>query len=152
MQNQAQKINNLIGQLGLKQNVIASKIKYHHTTMSRKAKDGTHYPKDVLEKISMELGITVAFLQDSSREYHEGDPIPEDAVRLKSEDQADYSNDLSKLMEIQLKNISHNQNMQAMQQNKILAEAVRNVTEVVSELVEKVRQLEEDRGGSHDPD
>lgn len=153
MQNQAQKINNLIGQLGLKQNVIASKLKYHHTTISRKAKDGTPYPNDVLEKLSMELGITVAFLKDSSREYHKGDPIPEDAIRqVPPTQQEDISGNLTKLLEIQIQNIQHNQSMQQTQQVQVLTESLRSVTELVKDLAGQVKELKDQNGGSHDPD
>ena len=152
-QNQAQKINALIGHLGLKQSVIAKKIGVHHTSMSRKVQTGTPYTNEVLEKISMELGVTVAFLRDTSRIYNEGDPIPEDAIlKPPPEAQGDLSDTISKLMAIQAQNIAHNQAAQVMTEIKVLAKANIHLTEIIKELAEQVKEMRDERDGNHDPD
>jgi len=80
MQTTAEKILQLIGQLGLKQYVVAKAVGYHPITLIKKANAGTRYPPEKIEKISQVLGITTSFLLDESREYIEGQPIPEDAI------------------------------------------------------------------------
>ncbi len=108
MTNQGKKVNNLINQLGLKQRRIAEKVGVHWTTISRKAKDGTRYDMDTLEKISAELGITIDFLMDDTMEYSKGQPIPQDAI-LHPVKQADLpENDaIAALKEIALNKMQH---------------------------------------------
>jgi transcriptional regulator with XRE-family HTH domain len=155
-QTQGSKIKQIAKKKGLHMKWLANKAGWSEAGLSRKINSGDVFTREQLTMFSNLLGVTIEYLQDTSRVLGPKDQIPEDAIWHKPPEQDDPQNELSgtlsKLMEIQLKNISHNQAMQLVQENKILAEAVRNVTDMVGDLMEEVRQLKEDRAGSHDPD
>ena len=158
---QGEKLINLIGQLGLKQNVVARNIGYHPVTLSKKAKDGSKFPKAMLEKLSIELGITVDYLADTSRPYYEGDTIPEDAIRSKTPPAkpAPDTNPVAALMILAQKQMQETRSELAqidpeiiLQANREMIEAMNRLSAQMQELSQELRLNREGEPGEHDPD
>lgn len=159
--NQAKKINNLIDQLGLKQRRVAQKIGVHFTTMSRKAKDGSRYDAETLEKISAELGLTVQYLQDDLRPYEVGSPIPPDAL-LPATKPADTSDGdaIAALMQLAEKQMRHREAVDSRIEPP--PGASEEVVGILSGILEEMKLMRADvnrllesaamPGGEHDPD
>lgn len=158
---QAKKINNLIEYLGLNRRRLAPKIGVHFTTISRKAKDGSRYDDETLEKISREIGISVDFLLDDSREYIEGQPIPPDAIiqpPAAQERQGD-SDAITKLFILAEREMEYRTASNAkidpnamLAAQEELAQEMRVLSNELRLLREEMARSREEDGGNHDAD
>lgn len=80
MQQQGEKIQNLLKKIKRNQIWLAEKVGYTPVTVSKRLAPGGHWPKDRLRKVADALGVKMDYLLDRSRPYYLGDDIPEDVI------------------------------------------------------------------------
>lgn len=85
MQQQGERIKNLVKALGLKQGYVAQKAGISSTHMSRIV-DGANSTPETMLKIADVLGLRVEYVTDLSKPFNRGDTIPADAYMTHAPD------------------------------------------------------------------
>lgn len=148
------KIKLLVKKKGLQLKWLADQSGWSEARLSRKINSTDVFESKKLAKISRALGISAEYLRDINRPYRLEDDIPDDAI-IKALDQNPkdpLQDTISKLLEIQAQNMTHNQNVQILTKVETLTKSNETLIGIIKDLAEQVIDLKDERDGNHDPD
>jgi transcriptional regulator with XRE-family HTH domain len=154
---QGEKVNKLIDYLGLKHNVVAKKVGYHHVTLSKKATDKSRFPNDKLLKLSEVLGVSVEYLKDTSQVFDPAVGLPPEAVATPAPPSMPPTGDaeLDAVMLRMLREVQHHRaETKHLDAAAMIVEELRLIREEVNEIHSKLNAIQRDLDGDgeHDPD
>jgi len=149
MQNQGDKIQNLIIKIGYTQQAVAKMAGYKQpSSLSKAIGLGKNFTPDKLKAFSKVLGVKVKFLRDNTYTYLHTDEIPEWAL-LPKDAPAPNIDPLAALVAEYIHRKTENRENPAFQ---MLAEEMARLADEMKQMRAEFKRMREEGDGEHDPD